>query len=646
MAPFPRCPIVYKPWLPLTLYSVGMMAVSLDSRLVLAESKTVVEPVQSAIAPLPTFVRPTIADPDTDDETGADIDEIGIDVTVINIGDARSLMLGQGAARSSILGQTTGQGVTSGRVGAKGASPQPEGLTPEQVRSFLQPGKDFPPESGSSVGTWMSLPPFTQRIHPLPTGAEIPGPLGKPVAPAPLTLPIAAPLPNPDLAISGETEGVLPSLPAVSSPGILPAVTSRTAPSASVLLPQGGLVSPGPTTAPTTTVQASPPWFQRVTGSATNSSLRSWLATTPPDLWLAALAQSDLGLLAVDPDTDPLAPAAQPPEAAPVPRSWNPLNAQIEGVYVFVDDRSSARVRLLGSYVLSPNLMVGTTLELVTGNAFTANQEVTANINELYAVASLPQLPTLRLVVGQMDLTAYFDRNSFAKDVAIHFMHPVFQTNPALSAAGLQPRPGALLNWAISDQVDARAAVYASTRRLDAFALDSFAGEVAARFGNAIVRASYVSGRDGGADTGFGEIYQYPRAQGETGIRDSDWESGFGLNGEIFIPNWKLGLFGRYGWYENRSVGQGGDTYSMGMTLLDLLMPRDRLGLAYGRSLSNNHLRQQQGHPTPDVWEFFYDFPLSRQLRVGLSFQERNNFRETVIGLRVRSLLDLNARID
>ncbi|UZQ54173.1 hypothetical protein OOK60_17080 [Trichothermofontia sichuanensis B231] len=73
----------------------------------------------------------------------------------------------------------------------------------------------------------MSLPPFIQRIHPLPTGAEIPGPLGKPVTPAVLTLPIAAPLPNPDLAISGETEGVLPSLPAVSSPGILPLIPIR-----------------------------------------------------------------------------------------------------------------------------------------------------------------------------------------------------------------------------------------------------------------------------------------------------------------------------------------------------------------------------------------------------------------------------------
>lgn len=643
MAPFPRRLIVYKPWLPLTFYSVGVMAVSLGSRSALAEAKTVAEPVQSAIAPLPTFVRLAISAPDTGDDTGTDI-------AGINIGNARSPTLGQGTARSSTLGQTTGQGVAPAWVEANGPSPQPEVLTPEQVRSFLQPGKDFPPESGSSVGTWMPLPPFIQRIHPLPTGAEIPGPLGKPVAPAPLTLPIAAPLPNPALATSRDTEGALPSLPTVSSPAVPSAITSRPSPAAFAQRSQGRIASPspmtGPTVGPTPAVQAAPPLPPMVTRSATDGSLRARLATAQPDLWLAALAQSDLGLLAVDPDTDPLAPAAQPPETAPVPRSWNPLNAQIEGVYVFVDDRSSARARLLGSYVLSPNLMVGTTLELVTGNAFTANQEVTANLNELYAVASLPQLPTLRLVVGQMDLTAYFDRNSFAKDVAIHFMNPVFQTNPALSAAGLQPRPGALLNWAISDQVDARAAIYASTRRLDAFALDSFAGEVAARFGNAIVRASYVSGRDGGADTGFGEIDQYPRAQGETGIRDWDWESGVGLNGEIFIPTWKLGLFGRYGWYENRSVGQGGDTYSMGMTLLDLLMPRDRLGLAYGRSLSNERFRQQQGNPTPDVWEFFYDFPLSRHLRVGLSFQGRNNFREAVIGFRVRSLLDLNSRID
>ncbi|WP_448562915.1 hypothetical protein [Trichothermofontia sp.] len=260
----------------------------------------------------------------------------------------------------------------------------------------------------------MRSPIAGYRVPPVGVGTQEPTP---PAALPPLS---ASPLPNAAPLARGAAETALPSLP--------------TAPDSSA-----------PSVA---SLWALPP-MRAVLGA--KGLLHSRLVTYQPNSLLAILTQSDLGLLAVDPETDPFASPVQPPDEAPVTRSWNPLSAQIEGVYVFVDDRASARARLLGSYVLSPNLMLGTTLELVTGDAFTDSRDAGANLHELYVVASLPQLPTLRWVVGQMDLTAYFDRNSFAKDVALHFMNPVFQSNPALSAAGLQPRPGALLNWAISD---------------------------------------------------------------------------------------------------------------------------------------------------------------------------------------------------
>lgn len=311
---------------------------------------------------------------------------------------------------------------------------------------------------------------------------------------------------------------------------------------------------------------------------------------------------------------------------------------QLQGAYLLQDDEGSGRVRLTADYPLTPRLRLGGSLDATSGTAF--NDSEGLNINELYLATSLADLPSLRLVMGQIDLTSYFDRNSFAKDSATHFFNPIFQTNPALSAANVGSRPGVLLNWSVTDSIEAKVAAFSSSDSLNDFSLDGVAGEVGFRYGNAIIRGTYASSRDGGRQDGFQEIFQFARGDGESGVLSEDREEAYGINAEVYLPDIKMGLFGRYGRYDNLDLGEGGNTYSLGLTFLDLFAPDDRLGFAYGRNLSNDELRQASGDDAPDAVELFYDFRFSPNLRIGLSAQQRNGFSEAVFGLRLRS--DLN----
>ncbi|MEW5858443.1 MAG: porin [Cyanobacteriota bacterium] len=317
---------------------------------------------------------------------------------------------------------------------------------------------------------------------------------------------------------------------------------------------------------------------------------------------------------------------------------------QFQGVYLLQGDESSARARLGAIYPLTPRVLFGATLDLTDGTAFADSRQQGLNLNELYLATSLQDLPNLRFVIGLLDLTSYFDRNSFAKDGATHFFNPVFQTNPALSATGIASRPGVLVNWSLTDNIEAKAAAFSSARTIGDFTLDAFAAEVGLRYGNAIIRGTYVSDRDAGTRDGFGEIFQIPRGNGENGPLASDREESYGVNAEVFVPNLKLGLFGRYGRYENRALDAGGDTYSLGLNLLDVFAPDDRLGIAYGRGLSNDKLRREGDKERPDVLEVFYDFRFLANLRVGLTLQERNNFSETILGFRVKTEFDVTPR--
>ncbi len=312
----------------------------------------------------------------------------------------------------------------------------------------------------------------------------------------------------------------------------------------------------------------------------------------------------------------------------------------LQGGFIY-QDGASARARVTGIYPISPNALFGGTLDLTTGDDFSDSEGTGLDLNELYFTGSLPSLPNLRMTVGLIDLTSYFDRNSFAKDSLTHFFNPVFQTNPALAAAGIGSRPGILVNWDITDNVQARVAAFSSSRDLGDFALDGYAGELAFRFGNAIIRGTFASNRDAGRNNGFEEIYGIPRDNGDFGIRSSDRENAYGINAEYFIPEIKMGLFARYGHYENTSLGEGGDTYSLGFNFLDLFMPDDRLGFGYGRNLSNSELRSANGGKVPDVWELFYDFRILPNLRAGLTLQARDEFSDVLAGFRVRADVDV-----
>ncbi|HEY9664192.1 MAG TPA: hypothetical protein V6C65_37590 [Allocoleopsis sp.] len=317
------------------------------------------------------------------------------------------------------------------------------------------------------------------------------------------------------------------------------------------------------------------------------------------------------------------------------------LQLRTQGVYLFEENESSARIRLTGSYALTPNVLFGSTLDWTTGDAFFQSDESGFSVNELFVTVSPPTVPELRATFGMIDLTSYFDRNSFAKDVATQFFNPVFQTNPALSAAGINSRPGVLVNWDVTDNLSLRGAAFSSDRDLDDFQFDAAAAEVAFRFGNAILRGTYVTDRDAGYNDGFQEIYSFDRGNGDFGLEPGDREIAYGLNAEVFIPELNLGFFGRYGWYNNETLDVGGTTYSVGLNALDLFFPDDRLGLAYGRQLSNNELRDEQDDTIPDVMELFYDVRVLPFLRVGVSLQQRNGFSETFAGFRIRGDLDL-----
>ena len=321
----------------------------------------------------------------------------------------------------------------------------------------------------------------------------------------------------------------------------------------------------------------------------------------------------------------------------------NPLAPSLvfQGGFITQGGDTGARARVTGVYPISPNALFGGTVDLTTGKGFSDSEGTGLDLNELYFTGSLPSYPNLRLTAGLMDLTSYFDRNSFAKDSLTHFFNPVFQTNPALAAAGIASRPGVLLNWDISDNIQARAAAFSSHKNIGDFALDAYAAELAFRYGNAIVRGTFASDRDAGKNSGFEEIYGISRGNNEFGLRSGDRENAYGVNAEYYIPDIKMGLFGRYGHYENTAIGKGGDTFSLGLNFLDLFMKDDRLGFGYGRNLSNNDLRRDLGNKVPDVWEVFYDFRVTPYLRAGVSLQARDEFSDVVAGFRVKTEFDL-----
>ena len=330
----------------------------------------------------------------------------------------------------------------------------------------------------------------------------------------------------------------------------------------------------------------------------------------------------------------PVVPSLQPTQSPEPIKSYQPL-LEFQAVSIWQDDEFSGRLRATGIYAISDQILFGATVDLSTGEALVDSEDEGLNLNELYvSAAPIRDLPNLRMVGGLLDFTSYFDRNSFAKDGATHFFNPVFQTNPALSAAGITSRPGLLVNWNATDQLELKAAAFSSTRSLGDFAVDGFAAETGFRTGNLIIRGTYATARDAGENNGFTEIFQFDRGDGNFGLLDDDREVAYGVNAEYFFESLNLGLFGRYGRYQNQDLDESGSTFSLGLNVLDVFTARDRLGLGYGQRLSNSDLRTGK---TPDIWELFYDAPIVDGVRAGVSLQSQDEFSDTFFGVRLRA---------
>jgi hypothetical protein len=458
-----------------------------------------------------------------------------------------------------------------------------------------------PPMAYPAASTPWILPPgaagaplYPQQLHPQQAYGQLPGPVG--YVPGSVAAP-AFPQPGP-VQLPFAAEAAVP----LSQPLTVPAAPAT-----------GAGVAPPPPAQP---IPVMPPVLQPATGlpgsvsplAATSPILSPAPATlspaNPQPLELAAQAGANT-------TAGPLSPQESP--------AFNRTNVNVEGLYVLQGDRSSARARLNGSTFLTPNLLVGGTLDIVTGPDLTSNDGV--QLTELYLAAAIPDAPGLRFRVGQLDLTSYFDRNSFAKDIGRDFFNPNFNTNPAL-IAGLNStasHPGGLVQWAVNDDITLSASAFSSAPGISDFALDGFAGELSFRTGNLILRGTYLTSRD----TEF---------QGT-----QERLSAYGINAEWFIPEANIGLFGRYGRLNNAGTGLATDTYSFGLNALDLFMDNDRLGLAYGRNLSTAVV----GGLTPDALEVFYDFEVLPNIRLGFTFQQLNQFSESYAGFRIRSGLDL-----
>lgn len=338
-----------------------------------------------------------------------------------------------------------------------------------------------------------------------------------------------------------------------------------------------------------------------------------------------------------------LPPSAQadslpPPAACPCePSDTKPASVlQVQGTYIQQGDEATGQARVFVSYPITDYSNISGALEFTEGNALSTSAEG-LRIQELYYDAQLPGQSNVNVTVGKTDLTSHFDRNSFAKDGTTHFFNSTLQSNPALVNAGMASRPAAVARWRATDGVILKGAVFSSDADLTELGADGVAAEVGVWRSNTLVRATYVTGEDRGADTVFQEGYSLLRSGGQTGVKPGDREHALGLNAETYFPSKRLGAFARYGWYHNSGLGESAQTYSAGLNALDVWRDQDRLGLAYGRDLSNERLRKQQGQPVPDVVEVFYDTPVTPNLRAGITLQQRQGFSETVLGFRIKA---------
>ncbi|HIK45594.1 MAG TPA: porin [Leptolyngbyaceae cyanobacterium M65_K2018_010] len=466
--------------------------------------------------------------------------------------------------------------------------------------AYLPPG-GMVPWGGYAAGAY-GLPPSPSAYGTFPSVGGY-GPYGSVYAPygaihPPASLGLPGPTPNAALPTVPPSHGINP----LNQPGL------------------GGVSAGNPT---------SLPWSNAVTAGTSSVAPAGWYnsaaagippvnPTVTPTVNPGMPYPGPAGAQTLAPSPNPVQPPSEPTSPAFTNAPITESNLYVEGLYILQGDNSSARARISGYDFLSPNWLIGGSIDVVTGPDLTNRDGL--QLNELYLATSVPAIPGLRFRLGQLDITSYFDRNSFAKDISRDFFNSTFHTNPALVAGAnvTASRPGGLVQWLATDNVNLSAAVFSSAGNIADFALDGLAAEVGFRMGDFVLRGTYVSGNGS----------EFQGAEGRL--------NAYGLNAEWFIPAANLGLFGRYGAL-NGAGGFLGNDYVIGISALDLFMQDDRLGLAYGRNLPFNSVDGL----TPDVLELFYDFAALPNLRIGFTFQQRNQFRDSYAGFRIRGGLDV-----
>ncbi|MEN9240421.1 MAG: hypothetical protein Q6J68_06645 [Thermostichales cyanobacterium SZTDM-1c_bins_54] len=342
------------------------------------------------------------------------------------------------------------------------------------------------------------------------------------------------------------------------------------------------------------------------------------LEPAPPPLPILTPPAPDLSISQSAQDLQVQAPPPPPPQLS--------LDAQV-GLKVTSDQGVAGRLGTVTRYTLGSNTILGLDVDIIGGSLFGPSG---IDVKQLFIAQSIPGLENLRFLAGKLDLTAAFDRNSFAKDNLTHFFNFNFGTNPALVAGGLGAKPAFLVDWLVTDDLAVKVAPFASQFVGDVFQFDSLAGEVAFRFQeNYVTRLTFVTGRDTGVST-FRENDRLLRP-----VIPGDRVTAFGLNGEAFFPEIRLGAFFRYGYYRSEVTGVDADHFSLGVNLLDLFRPQDRLGIGYARALSNYNFLLP-GERTPDVLEVFYDLKVRDNIRVGFSAQAQDGFSRGVFGVRTK----------
>lgn len=229
---------------------------------------------------------------------------------------------------------------------------------------------------------------------------------------------------------------------------------------------------------------------------------------------------------------------------------------------------------------------------------------------------------TLMVVLGQMDITSYFDENNFANDETMHYLAQQFDNNSAIEWGGSENffGPGLVL-------------LASPTKSLD-FSLGWFEGDgdYNEMFRNPFLIGQATLKTKIGGFKGNYRLYAWSRmtphcksasdsaiftncdseleSTGEH-IKIKDSNTGFGLSLDQQISE-SIGLWARFG-YQDPDVSQFDKAVSIGSVISKLIgRPDDKLGIAYGAVFPSNTFENSTGRSDIEHYaEVYYKYVFS-----------------------------------